>query len=85
MSLSRSRAHFGDRSWRDAKGELLDEDGDTPSILPGESVEDPTLLRLPSSISGEWLKGKKKMGRLSKTEGVNTFSVGQNDSIPVTL
>ncbi|KAA8588542.1 hypothetical protein FQN60_009887 [Etheostoma spectabile] len=48
-----AHAHFGDKSWRQAKGELLDEDGDTPSILPGESVEDPTLLRLPSSKSGE--------------------------------
>lgn len=53
-----SLAHFGDKSWREAKGELLDEEGDTPSILPGESVEEPTLLRLPSSRSGEWLKGK---------------------------
>lgn len=52
VSLS-SLAHFGDKSWRDAKGELLDEEGDTPSILPGESLEEPTLLRLPSSNSGE--------------------------------
>ncbi|KAF3838012.1 hypothetical protein F7725_009780 [Dissostichus mawsoni] len=36
-----------------ANGELLDEEGDTPSILPGESVEEPTLLRLPSSMSGQ--------------------------------
>lgn len=48
-----SHAHFGDKSWRDVKGELLDEEGDTPSILPGESVEEQTLLRLPSSKSGE--------------------------------
>lgn len=60
--LLRPVAHFGDRSWRDAKGELLDEEGDTPSILPGESAEDPTLLRLPSTISGEWLKWGEKMG-----------------------
>lgn len=33
---------------------MLEEEGDTPSILPGESVEEPTLLRLPSSRSGEW-------------------------------
>lgn len=33
---------------------MLDEEGDTPSILPGESVEEQTLLRLPSSKSGEW-------------------------------
>lgn len=51
--LLRSGIYFGDKSWREAKGELLDEEGDTPSILPGESVEDPTLLRLPSSRSGE--------------------------------
>lgn len=49
-----SRAYFGDKSWREAKGELLDDEGDTPSILPGESVEEPMLLRLPSSKSGEW-------------------------------
>lgn len=48
-----SHAHFGDKSWRDVNGELLDEEGDTPSILPGESVEELTLLRLPSSNSGE--------------------------------
>lgn len=41
--------HFGDKSWRQAKGELLEEEGDTPSIFPGESVEELTLLRLPSS------------------------------------
>ena len=49
-------AHFGDKSCRQAKGELLEEEGDTPSIFPGESVEEPTLLRLPSNRSGEWLK-----------------------------
>lgn len=48
-----SRAYFGDKSWREAKGELLDDEGDTPSILPGESVEEPMLLRLPSNKSGE--------------------------------
>ena len=52
-------SHFGDKSWREAKGELLEEEGDTPSILPGESVEELTLLRLTSSKSGEWLKRKK--------------------------
>lgn len=46
--------HFGDKSCREVKGELLEDEGDTPSILPGESVEEPTLLRLPSSRSGEW-------------------------------
>lgn len=46
--------HFGDRSWREVKGELLEDDGETPSILPGESVDEPTLLRLPSNRSGEW-------------------------------
>lgn len=50
------RPHFGDKSCRQAKGELLDEEGDTPSIFPGESVEEPTLLRLPSNRSGEWLR-----------------------------
>lgn len=45
--------HLGDRSWRDVKGELLEDDGDTPSILPGESMDEPTLLRLPSNRSGE--------------------------------
>lgn len=45
---------------------MLDEEGDTPSILPGESVEEPTLLRLPSSRSGEWLQGG---GGGDETEG----------------
>lgn len=36
------------------KGELLDEEGETPSIFPGESVDELTLLKLPSSGSGEW-------------------------------
>lgn len=45
--------HLGDRSWSDVKGELLEDDGDTPSILPGESMDEPTLLRLPSNRSGE--------------------------------
>lgn len=58
-SLSRLGSHFGDKSCREAKGELLDEEGDTPSILPGESVEEPTLLRLPSSRSGEWLQERR--------------------------
>lgn len=64
-SLSRLGSHFGDKSCREAKGELLDEEGDTPSILPGESVEEPTLLRLPSSRSGEWLQvgGEKQRVR----------------------
>lgn len=35
------------------KGELLEEGhSETPSILAGEPVEEPTLLRLPSSTSG---------------------------------
>lgn len=66
LSLSRLGGHFGDKSCREAKGELLDEEGDTPSILPGESVEEPTLLRLPSSRSGEWLQGG---GGGDETEG----------------
>lgn len=59
-------AHFGDKSCRQAKGELLEEEGDTPSIFPGESVEEPTLLRLPSNRSGEWLKDQIQF----KTEAV---------------
>lgn len=55
-------AHFGDRSCRQANGELLEEEGDTPSIFPGESVEEPTLLRLPSSRSGEWLQERESVG-----------------------
>ena len=47
--------HLGDRSWRDVKGELLEE-GETPSILPGDPVEEHTLLRLPSSNSGLGLR-----------------------------
>lgn len=76
--LCASRAHFGDKSWREAKGELLDEEGDTPSILPGESVEEPTLLRLPSSKSGEWLKGGEKNKTKQKgyvLQAVGTLSV----------
>lgn len=45
--------HLGDRSWRDVKGELLEDDGDTPSIFPGEPADEPRLLRLPSNSSGE--------------------------------
>lgn len=48
-----SHAHLGDKSWIEVNGELLDEEGDTPSILHGESVEELVLLRLPSSKSGE--------------------------------
>lgn len=44
--------HFGERSWRGVKGELLEE-GETPSILAGDPEEEPTLLRLPSSNSEE--------------------------------
>ena len=47
--------HLGDRSWRDVKGELLEE-GETPSILPGDPVDEHTLLRLPSSSSGLGLR-----------------------------
>lgn len=64
------RAHFGDKSWREAKGELLDEEGDTPSILPGEPEEEQTLLRLPSSKSGEWLNGGK--GKFGTTKRLQT-------------
>lgn len=41
-------------------GELLEE-GDTPSILAGESEEEPTLLRLPSKRSGERLVEKDRL------------------------
>lgn len=51
VSLESPLVYFGDRSWRDVKGEWLEE-GDTPSILPGDPVEEPMLLRLPSSSSG---------------------------------
>ena len=57
VSLASLLVHLGDRSWRDVKGELLEE-GETPSILPGDPVEEPTLLRLPSSSSGLGLKVK---------------------------
>lgn len=40
-------------------GELLEE-GDTPSILAGESEEEPTLLRLPSRRSGDRLVEKHR-------------------------
>lgn len=63
--------HFGDKSCREVKGELLDDEGDTPSIFPGESVEEPMLLRLPSSKSGEWLK-ERKTTELTKTEEAPT-------------
>lgn len=46
--------HLGEKSWRGVKGELLEE-GETPSILAGEPEEEPTLLRLPSSNSGDKL------------------------------
>lgn len=54
QSSSDVRDHLGERSWRGVRGELLEE-GDTPSILAGESEDEPTLLRLPSKKSGDRL------------------------------
>lgn len=53
------------------KGELLEEGhSETPSILAGEPVEEPTLLRLPSSTSG---------GQRQELKSVSCWGVGKSE------
>lgn len=59
---------------------MLEEEGDTPSIFPGESVEEPTLLRLPSNRSGEWLQEREHRNR-SLREGWFSLVWGLNQVV----